>query len=220
MTTTIDSIILEVPDVAAAQRFYDDAFGLGEQLQFRASTAPTAGFRGCVLSLVVADSAVVDSFLEPAIDAGARAIKPAKKSFWGYGGVIEAPDGTLWKVASSKKKPTGAPPRSVDDIALLIGAADVAASKQFYVDHGLEVEKSFGSKYVQFRSTNGMTLGLYGRKGLAKDAGVDVEGSGSHRLVIGGGDSAFTDPDGFGWEPQPRPAASGDQAARTDRPAG
>ena len=40
-------------------------------------------------------------------------------------------------------------------------------------------------------------LGLYSRKALAKDAGVAPEGSGSHRLVIGG--AAFTDPDGFVW---------------------
>jgi hypothetical protein len=43
-------------------------------------------------------------------------------------------------------------------------------------------------------------LGLYGRKALAKDAGVPVEGSGSHRLAIVGDVGEFTDPDGFAWE--------------------
>ncbi|MCX5044975.1 glyoxalase [Aldersonia sp. NBC_00410] len=201
MTTTIEYITLEVADIDSAKRFYDRAFGLGDLLRFRASTAPTSGFRGCVLSLVVADSAVVDSFLGPAIEAGAKEIKPAKKSFWGYGGVIEAPDGTIWKVATSKKKPTGAPLRVTDDVVLLLGADDVAASKQFYIEHGFEVAKSYGRKYVQFtQPAQGITLGLYGRKGLAKDAGVDIEGSGSHRLVIGAGNSATTDPDGFGFQ--------------------
>jgi hypothetical protein len=36
------------------------------------------------------------------------------------------------------------------EIVLLLGVADVAASKRFYVDHGLAVAKSFGRKYVQF----------------------------------------------------------------------
>ena len=33
---------------------------------------------------------------------------------------------------------------------LLLGVADVKASKRFYVDRGLAVGKSFGSKYVEF----------------------------------------------------------------------
>ena len=53
-----------------------------------------------------------------------------------------------------------------------------------------------------------VTLGLYGRRALAKDAGVDQDGSGSHRLVIGGDGGAFTDPDGFVWE-----SAAGEHAA-------
>lgn len=40
--------------------------------------------------------------------AGATALKPAAKSLWGYGGVVQAPDGTIWTVASSSKKDTGA----------------------------------------------------------------------------------------------------------------
>ena len=35
---------------------------------------------------------------------------------------------------------------------------------------------------------------------LAKDAGVAPEGSGAHRLAIGGDAGSFTDPDGFEWE--------------------
>ena len=37
--------------------------------------------------------------------------------------------------------------------------------------------------------------------GPAKDAGVAADGSGSHRLIIGGDAGPFTDPDGFAWEP-------------------
>jgi hypothetical protein len=78
----------------------------------------------------------------------------------------------------------------------------VPASKRFYVDHGLSVARSFGRKYVEFEASSGaVTLGLYGRRALAKDAGVAPEGSGSHRIVIGGGNRALVDPDGFAWEP-------------------
>ncbi len=204
--TNIDYITLEVADPDAAKQFYDNAFGdtdLTTRVRLSTSDAPTSGFRGFVVSMVVADAAVVDSLMEPAIAAGATVLKPAKRSFWGYGGVVQAPDGTIWKVATSKKKPTGAPLRTIDDVVLLLGVDDVSASKQFYVDHGLVVAKSFGRKYAEFESgPDSVKLALYGRKAAAKDAGVDADGTGSHRLVIGIDGTGFTDPDGFAWEPK------------------
>ena len=144
----------------------------------------------------------------PPSTAGATPLKPAKKGFWGYGGVVQAPDGTIWKVATSSKKDTGPATRQIDEIVLLLGVADVAASKRFYVDRGLEVARSFGRKYVQFATAH-VKLALYGRRALAKDAGVSPDGTGSHRIVIGSDAGSFTDPDGFAWEPAggvPRPA--------------
>ncbi|WP_407703638.1 hypothetical protein [Streptomyces triticagri] len=38
-------------------------------------------------------------------------------------------------------------------------------------------------------------------------AGIAPDGSGSHRLTIGGDTEPFTDPDGFAWEHAPRPAS-------------
>lgn len=209
MTTSIDFITLTVPDVDAAKAFYRTAFGdaLGDRLRFAEGADTTSGFRGYVLSLVVADPVVADSFLEPALEAGATEVKPAKKSFWDYGGVIAAPDGALWKVASSKKKATGAPARQLEDVVLLLGVDDVAATKEFYVERGLAVAKSFGRKYVEFQSEpQSVTLALYGRRAAAKDAGVPADGSGSHRLTIGGGIGPCTDPDGFVWTPHSVPA--------------
>lgn len=197
--TAIESVTLEVPDIADAGAFYAAAVGLGDQLALRASDAPTTGFRGFTLSLVVAQPSTVDEFIGAAMDAGATALKAPKKSFWGYGGVVTAPDGTIWKIATSSKKNTGPTTREIDEIVLLLGVADVAASKRFYVEHGLEVAKSFGRKYVQF-DTGSIKLALYGRRALAKDAGVPPEGTGSHRLVVGGSGGSFTDPDGFEWE--------------------
>jgi catechol 2,3-dioxygenase-like lactoylglutathione lyase family enzyme len=197
--TAIESVTLEVPDLATAGAFYQAAFGLGDQLALRASDAPTTGFRGFTLSLVVSQPATVDQFIGTALDAGATPLKPVKKSFWGYGGVVRAPDGAIWKIATSSKKDTGPVTREVDEIVLLLGVADVAASKRFYVERGLDVAKSFGRKYVQF-DTATVKLALYGRRALAKDAGLPEEGTGSHRIVIGGDAGSFTDPDGFAWQ--------------------
>ncbi|MGW0773575.1 VOC family protein [Streptomyces sp. NPDC002835] len=206
---TIESITLDVPDPTAAEQFYATAFGLDSQIRLRASEAPTTGFRGFTLSLTVSRPADVDSLVDAALAAGATPLKPAAKSFWGYGGVVRAPDGTIWKVATSAKKDTGPATRRIDEIVLLLGVADVAASKRFYLDQGLAVAKSFGRVYVEFAAgSSPVKLALYRRRALAKDVGVSPDGTGSHRLAIGGGDGPFTDPDGFAWEaatPAPTP---------------
>ena len=198
----IQSITLEVPAVAVARDFYAAAFGLGAQLQLRASDAQTRGFRGFTLSLVVAQAATVNELVRTAVDAGATQLKPAKKQFWGgYSGVVQAPDGTIWKVATSAKKDTGPATRQIDGIVLLLGVGDMARSKEFYADRGLIVAKSYGSKYVEFDApADAIKLALYKRGGLAKDAGVAGEGSGSHRLAIGSDAGSFVDPDDFAWE--------------------
>jgi len=205
VAAAITSVTLEVPDPAAAADFYRAAFGLGAQVRFRASEEPTTGFRGFTLSLVVSQPSTVDSLVGTALDAGATMIKPVKKSFWGYGGSLRAPDGTIWKVASSSKKETGPATRQIDDIVLLLGSADVVASKQFYVERGLEVKRSMGRRYAEFDTPEApVKLGLYTRRALAKDAGVPPEGTGSHRITVNSDAGPFTDPDGFAWEAAPR----------------
>jgi predicted lactoylglutathione lyase len=202
--TSIRSVTLEVPDPTAASTFYSSALGLGTQVGVRASEGATAGFRGFTLSLVLSQPATVDGLIHDALDAGATPLKPAAKSLWGYGGVVRAPDGAIWKVATSSKKDTGPATRQIDQIVLLLGVADVAASKRFYVDRGLAVAKSFGRKYVEFATPSAhVKLALYGRRALAKDAGVSPDGTGSHRIVIGSDAGPFTDPDGFAWEDAP-----------------
>lgn len=206
-TNSLNTLTLEVADPAAARDFYARAFGPDLPLDFRASEAPTEGFRGFHVSLTMAQPADVDSMAATALAAGATVIKPVTKSFWGYGGVLQAPDGAIWKVVSSSKKNTGPASRAIESIVLLIGSDDIAATKQFYVDRGFAIARSFGKKYVEFEPGSGaVTLGLLPRKALAKDAGVPIEGSGSHRVVLVGGDTAATDPDGFVWEPAQRQA--------------
>ncbi|WP_423183896.1 glyoxalase [Arthrobacter sp. NyZ413] len=198
--TSIDSVTLEVPDPAAAADFYDAAFGLGELVRVRAANAATNGFRGYTLSLVVSQPSTVSSLIDSAVAAGATTLRPVQKSLWGYGGVVQAPDGAIWKVATSAKKDTGPATREIEKLVLLVAAADVTASKKFYVDRGLTVGKSFG-KYVEFNMPSSpVQLGLYARRALAKDAGVTPDGGGSHRIAIGSPAGPFTDPDGFAWE--------------------
>ncbi|MFV0132604.1 glyoxalase [Streptomyces sp. HMX87] len=199
---SIASVTLEVADPAAAERFYSTAFGLGPQVGLRAGDTPTTGFRGFTLSLQVSQPADADLLLDAALAAGATSLKPAGKSLWGYGGVVQAPDGTIWKAATPAKKNTGPATRDLEEIVLLLGVEDVKASKQFYVEQGLAVERSFGSRYVEFvaEESSPVKLALYKRRGLAKDLGVPAEGSGSHRIVLGSPAGPFTDPDGFVWE--------------------
>ena len=197
--TSIDSITLEAADPEAAARFYADAFGVGDRVRTRASDAPTTGFRGFTMSLVVAQPANVRALFDSAVAAGATVLKPVEKSMWGFGGVVQAPDGAIWTLATSAKKDSGPASRDIDSIVLLLGADDVGGSKRFYVDRGLAVAKSFGS-YVDFATpASPIGLGLYKRRALAKSAGIAAEGTGSHRIQVNADAGSFTDPDGFEW---------------------
>lgn len=205
--TILASVTLEVADPAAARRFYR-AFGVDTYVGLRASEAHSTGFRGFTMALTVSGPATVDGFVTAAVDAGAAVLKPATKSLWGYGGVVQAPDGTIWKIATSAKKDTGPATREIDEVVLLLGVEDVKVTKEFYVGRGLTVAKSFGGKYAEFApgQSSPVKLALYKRHALAKDLGVPADGTGSHRIVLGSTADPFTDPDGFAWEAAAPPA--------------
>lgn len=195
----IEYVMIEAADPVATQSFCEAVFSLGERVRVRGSEASTSGLRGFTLSLVVSQPAAVRDLIDRATTAGATVVKPAAKSLWGYGGAIQGPDGTIWTLASTSKKDTAPATRHIESFVLQLGVADVSASKQFYVDHGFAVTKSYGRKYVEF-DTGEITLTLLPRDALAKAAGVSAEGGGSHRLAIAGDVGAFTDSDGFVWE--------------------
>jgi hypothetical protein len=197
----IDSVTLDVTDLSTARSFYDAAFDLGDRLHLRETDAPTSGFRGYHLSLISSQPGDVDALFDAAVDAGAAVLRPVTKSMWGHGGVVQAPDGAIWKLATSARKDSAPVSRKIDEIVLLIGSDDVSASKKFYVGRGLTVGKSFGS-YVDFTmGSSPIGFGLYKRSALAKDGGVAPEGTGSHRIAVNSDLGEFTDPDGFAWEP-------------------
>ncbi|MCK0111213.1 glyoxalase [Ornithinimicrobium sp. F0845] len=195
---SIEFLTIEADDPTAAQPLYT-ALGLDQHVQLRATTEPTSGFRGWTLSLVAAQPANVNALMVSATDAGATVLKPATKSLWGYGGALRAADGTIVTLASSSKKDTGPATLEFDEVVLQLGVTDVAATKAFYVEHGLEVGKSFGRKYVEFAMSGPIALSLTKRGALAKVAGVDPDGTGSHRLAVASDVGPFTDPDGIVW---------------------
>ena len=197
--TAINSIIIESSEEDLTEEFVRSAFGLDHQIGVRASHEPTDGFRGFSISLVFDQPADVDMAAAAAVEAGAQMVKPVSKSFWGYGGSLRAPDGTVWTLASSAKKNTAEPTGLASQIVLLVGVDDVRATKDFYRDRGIEVSRGFGSKYVEFDTGSTITLAVQSRRAVAKNAGVDPEGSGSHRLTIVGTLGEFVDPDGFTW---------------------
>jgi hypothetical protein len=202
MDIAIASLTLEVSDPAASQSFYETAFGVGSQVRARTADKPAIGFRGFTISLVVGQPSTVDSLLEAALAGAAKTLKPAQKGLWGYGAVVQDGDGVIWKLATSAKKDKGPATRNVDDLVLLIGAADLGASKRFYVERGLSVKRSFPGRYVEFDApAGGIKLALYpGRAGLAKDAGVSPAADGPHGIAVSSNAGMFSDPDGFGWE--------------------
>ncbi|MDF1602494.1 glyoxalase [Nocardioides sp. YIM 152315] len=198
-TVTVDSLVIETSDPAATDAFHA-ALGLGDVVGSRQSDSPTDGFRGYSISLIAAQPSTVDAIVRAALDAGATEVKSVRKSFWGYGGVVQAPDGTLWKVVSQSKKDTGPATREFEEVVILLGVDDVKASRHFYEQQGLSVGKSFGGKYAELETGPRVKVALYPRKAAAKDAGVPTEGSGSHRLVVRASTDGFTDPDGYVWE--------------------
>jgi catechol 2,3-dioxygenase-like lactoylglutathione lyase family enzyme len=71
-----------------------------EKLAEDAGVPDGRGFGGITLAHNEPSPESVDAAYAKAIDAGARAVKPPQKSFWGgYSGYFADPDGYLWEIA-------------------------------------------------------------------------------------------------------------------------
>ncbi len=149
--TSITSLTLCSPDGAAASDFYREALGPETPVRTGAGTTGS-GFRGFILGVDVAAATGVDLRYAQALTRGADSLKAPKKQLWGgYSGAVRGADGTIVKIATSGKG-QAADDSAVTRTVLLLGVADVKATQRFYVDHGLAVAKSFGSKYVEVRA--------------------------------------------------------------------
>ncbi|WP_203335470.1 hypothetical protein [Nocardioides limicola] len=71
---SIHTVTLEVNDPETARAFYTQ-FGVDSFIEVRPGTAPTSGFRGYTLSLLVTQPRAVDHFAQTALDAGATSLK-------------------------------------------------------------------------------------------------------------------------------------------------
>ena len=161
----------------------------------------------------------IDAIMAADEGGGATITKPARAAVWGgYSGYFADLDGHLWKIVSNNRPPRGRRQREEQaarleahghpqpaSIAVTLGVEDVKATKAFYADGlGCAVDKSFGGKFATFDLGDGSaTLALYTRQGLAKDAGVAVEGDGFTGMRLSsfvGTPGSFTDPDGFVWD--------------------
>jgi catechol 2,3-dioxygenase-like lactoylglutathione lyase family enzyme len=102
---------------------------------------------------------------------------------------VTDPNGYLWKIASSKRRPLLGRDPSVtsnghaikpQEVPITIGVSDMKRAKRFYQEGlGLPVKKAFGNKFVMFSGEGGGSdLGMYKREALAHDAAVSPEGSG------------------------------------------
>lgn len=212
MTFSLDIAILGASDLPAAQEFYRTVLSAGVQdfgafarldlhgvgdlgLYSSASLASEAGthddgtgFRGYIVSYALDQPSEVTAVIEAAGAAGATVLKPAKKAMFGsFSGAFQAPDGSIWKVASERKKDSAesaVPPRP-SETGIILGVADPKDSRNFYAAMGMSVDRDYGNTYIDFTPAPGASrLCLMRRKDLAKDVGVDAEGSGFRSVVL------------------------------------
>ena len=112
-------------------------------------------------------------------------LKPADEELLGLRRRRAGPGRDDLEVATSSKKDTGPATRDVDDVVLLLGVADVKASKQFYVERGLAVAQELRQQVRRVRHP-----GLAGQAGALRAPGRSPrtpasppDGTGSHRIV-------------------------------------
>lgn len=126
MKPKISLVTLGVADLARSLAFYRDGLGLpthdyreeqgvvffalegtwlalyprGELAADARVSEEGGGFRGITLAHNLPSAEEVDALFAQALAAGASAIKPPEKAFWGgYSGYFADPDGHLWEVA-------------------------------------------------------------------------------------------------------------------------
>jgi uncharacterized protein len=214
MSPKIDVITLGVNDMEQAGAFYAGAFGAPvsrDEDGLNVSLSPNAsriclrdwdevandaglppasrGFRAFTLSYILKSAADVDRILSRAEQYGGQVSKPPRNAVWGYSAYVTDPNGYLWKIASSKRRPLIRREQPItgnghavrpEEVPITIGVADMARARRFYEEGlGLPVNKAFGNKFVMFSGEGGGSgLGMYKREALAHDAAVLPEGSG------------------------------------------
>ena len=224
---TLDALRVPVADADAATTFYTDVFGAAvttdaactvdlhgrATIELLVSEAPPATrFGRLVVTYVLEQPSEVRAVMDAAISHGAQILKPARKALFGsFSGSFVSPDGLIWKLASDKGKDTAPPalaPRPTE-VTIILGVREPKESRKFYADLGMEVDRDYGSKYIDFRPAAGaIRLCLMQSPVLAKDVGVadssqppgvTLVHSADEREAAPGVARELADPDGFGW---------------------
>lgn len=217
-TPSVDAVRVPVADVHEAAAFYASAFGapvtteaVGRvdlhgkgTIELVASDASLADrFGRVVMTYVLEQPSEVRAVMDAAVARGARVLKPAKKALFGsFSGSFASPDGLIWKLASDKGKDTAPPavePRPTE-VTIILGVREPKESRSFYAGLGMQVDRDYGSKYIDFVLTSGTARLCLMQSGvLAKDVGV-ADSSEASEIALVHGTDAFVDPDGFRWE--------------------
>lgn len=207
---TLDVVRLE-GDLATSADFYAAAFGpvlterdgaveMDLHGAGRFELAPTASadgtggdddptpFPGYVVTYALAQPSEVRAVMDAAVHAGAHVLKPAKKALFGsFSGAFRAPDGSVWKIAADSSRDRGAgggDPRPTE-ISIILGVQAPTASRTFYQALGMETDRDYGNKYIDFRPVDSaVRLCLMQRAVLAKDVGIDDPGRGAEGLAL------------------------------------
>jgi len=227
MKLSLDSFTVHCDSVADAADFYTNAFaasidphsdvtevdlhGVG-RLQLVEGATSQGSFPKFIVTYIVPQPTDVRTVMDMAARCGAQIVKPAKKAlFSSFSGVLRSPDGVIWKIAAESGKdtaPAASEPRPTET-TLILGVADPKASKSFYTSLGMQTDRDYGSKYIDFQPVSGSArFCLMQTAVLAKDVGLADDSVGTppitlnHRLTTSdeiGAQAPIADPDGFRW---------------------
>lgn len=159
-----------------------DAHGVGRfghpdaESAVRGAGPAVGAFGGYVLTLIVAGPREVRAVFDAAVASGSETLKRPKKALFGaYSGVFQSIDGAIWKVAAATNKEAngGEPDTRPSETSIILGVASPKASRTFYVELGMRVDRDYGTKYIDFHPVpGGSRLCLMDRGVLARDAGA------------------------------------------------
>lgn len=172
--TTVDGDGRAVADAHGTGRFGHTAPESGSPVR---GAGPAIGaFGGYILTLIVAGPREVRAVVDAAVASGAETLKRPKKALFGaYSGVFQSVDGAIWKVAAATNKEAngGEPDTRPSETSIILGVRSPKASRRFYADLGMRVDRDYGTKYIDFHPVlGGSRLCLMDRGVLARDAGA------------------------------------------------
>lgn len=203
MNISLDSFTVHCTDITRAADFYENVFaasvdrhgdvidvdlqGVG-RLRLAEGHGADTTFPGFVITYILGQPSEVRTVMDAVARHGAQVLKPVKKALFGsFSGAIRSPDGAIWKLAADSGKDTAPPaahPRPTE-ATLILGVADPKATKAFYAALGMQTDRDYGSKYIDFQPVDGAArLCLMQSPVLAKDVGLTDDSAGASPITL------------------------------------